>query len=87
MTDFSRLMRDTSLEASRVYYAALGRMTPQERIRRAFELSDQARAVLEAGVRWRHPDYDEESVRLATIRLWLGERLFGEVYPGVEVEP
>ena len=84
---FDRFMRDTTPEAARVYYAALRRMGPEARLKAALQLSDQMRALLEAGVRQRHPDYDEQTVRLATIRLWLGEALFREVYPGVEVKP
>ncbi len=88
MTEFDSIMLDTTAEAARVYYAALRQMTPQERLRRAFELSDYMRAVLRSGVRHRHPDYDREQVRLATIRLWLqDDDLFREVYPGVEVQP
>jgi len=39
------------------------------------------------GMRSRHPDYSDEEVRLATIHLTLGEKLFGEAYPGVDVRP
>lgn len=87
MADLSFTMRDTTPDAAAVYYAALRRMRPEDRVLRALELSDQMRAVLQAGVRHRHPEYDESAVRLATIRLWLGEKLFREVYPGVEVLP
>ena len=38
-------------------------------------------------MRSRHPDYRDEEVRLASIRLTLGEKLFGEAYPGVDVRP
>jgi hypothetical protein len=84
---FDPILRDTSLEATRVYYESLRRMGPARRLKAAFQLSDRMRAVVEAGVRRRHPDYDEERVRLAAIRLRLGDALFREVYGGVEVEP
>jgi len=87
MANLSFPMRDTTPDAAAAYYATLRRMRPEDRVLRALELSDQMRAVLQAGVRHRHPDYDESAVRLATIRLWLGEKLFREVYPGVEVLP
>ena len=87
MADWYSAMRDTTPDGAAVYYAALRRMRPEDRVLRALELSDQMRAVLQAGVRHRHPDYDESAIRLATIRLWLGEELFREVYPGVEVQP
>lgn len=52
-----------------------------------FELTDDLRRVTEAGVRHRHPDYDDDMVRLALIRLWLGPELFRRVHPAVEIEP
>ncbi len=45
-----------------------------------FELSDNLRAITEAGIRHRHPEYDEEQVRLALIRAVLGDKLFGRFY-------
>jgi hypothetical protein len=81
------LSGDTDPEASAVYYRALRAMTPEQRLRRGLELSDQMRAVLAAGVRHRHPDYDDRQVQLATVRLLLGEALFRQVHPGVEVQP
>ena len=45
-----------------------------------FELSDNLRAITEAGIRHRHPDYDEEQVRLALIRTMLGDELFNRFY-------
>lgn len=52
-----------------------------------FELSDVLRCVTEAGIRHRHPGYDNEMVRLALIRLWLGSELFRRIHPAVEIDP
>jgi hypothetical protein len=43
--------------------------------------------VSAAGVLRRHPNYSDEQVRMAVIRMRLGEALFKKVYPGVEVAP
>jgi hypothetical protein len=65
----------------RVYYATLKRMGPEERVRQAFRLCAEMRAVLEAGVRRRHPGYSPREVRLETIRLWLrDDDLFRRAY-------
>ncbi len=87
VTDFLAYSGDTDREASAAYYRAMRAMTPEERLCRALELSDQMRAVLAAGVRHRHPEYDDRQVQLATVRLLLGETLFRRVHPGVEVQP
>jgi len=49
-----------------------------------FELSDNLRRIVEDGVRDRHPDWDEQAVRLRAIRLTLGERLFKEAFGDTE---
>ncbi|MCL4190123.1 MAG: hypothetical protein KJZ87_00150 [Thermoguttaceae bacterium] len=86
MNEFDPVLTDTTPDAAAVYYEALRQMPPEERVRRGLEASDQLRDVLEAGVRQRHPDYDDRQVKLAAIRHRLGDTLFREVYPGVEVE-
>ena len=78
---------DTSLEALRVQADILRRLGTEGRAKAMFELCAQMREIMEAGVRLRHPHYDEEQVRLATIRLCLGAELFHEVYPGIEISP
>jgi len=42
--------------------------------------------IVEAGVRNRHPEYTPEQVRVARNRIWWGDDLFRQVYPGVEIE-
>ena len=76
---------DTTLEAFHVHIGALRRMPATRRLEMAFQMSNNLRRVAAEGVRYRHPDYNEEQVRLAVIRLMLGEQLFREVYRGVEV--
>ncbi len=80
-------MGDTSIEALRAYYAQLRLMTSSARLAQARRLSQRKRSVAEAGVRRRHPDYDDEQVRLAVSRLVLGKELFEAVYSGCTIEP
>lgn len=81
------LPADTSLDAYRVQTEVVRRMTPAERLRIAFELGDGLRAWSAAGVRSRHPEYSDEQVRLATIRLQLGDQLFREAFPDSCIAP
>lgn len=78
---------DTTLEAFHVQIGIFRRMPPEQRLAMVCEMSNNMRRVAASGVRSRHPDYSDEQVRLAVIRLTLGEQLFREVYPGVEVRP
>ena len=83
----SPIPRDTSLEAARNQFAILRGLGMEDRAGMAFRLSDELRAITKSGVRLRHPDYDDEMVRLAVIRLTIGEQLFRQFYPGMEVKP
>jgi hypothetical protein len=76
---------DTTLEAQRVQFEVFRRMPPGKRLEMALQMSDSLRAVAASGVRGRHPDYSEDQVKMAVIRLSLGDDLFRKVYPGVDV--
>lgn len=72
---------DTSLEAERVQIEAFRRMGPEGRLKAGIALSRMCRDLLTAGVRMRHPDYNERQVQLAVIRLILPGDLFLTAYP------
>lgn len=78
---------DTSREAREVQFEIFRKMGTAGRFRVGLDLCDEVRTGLAAAVRARHPEYDDETVQLATVRLMLGEKLFREVHPGVEVAP
>jgi hypothetical protein len=52
-----------------------------------FALNRSLRSITEAGIRRRHPDYDDRRVRLAATKLAIGPELFKLAYPGKDVEP
>ena len=72
---------DTSPEAERIQLDIFRRMSPEERLQRGSELSQLCRGLLADGVRYRHPDYGEDEIHLAVIRIELGDELFLKVYP------
>ena len=72
---------DTSSEAERVQIEIFRRMEPEKRLQSAALLSNTCRTLLAEGIRKRHPDYNEEQVRLAVIRCLLPENLFLRAYP------
>jgi len=86
MTDKDIISADTTLEAARVQYDILRKMDISDRAEITFRLCDNMRAFVEAGIRDRHPDYDDNKVRLALMRLTLGERLFREAFGNVEIK-
>src|SRR5438128_2059180 len=81
----SMFAADTTAEAANVQIEIYRRMAPEQRLKQAFEMTEFARALSAAGVRARHPDYTERQVRLAVIRLTLGDELFRLGYPDEDV--
>ena len=75
---------DTSPDAARVQREIVARMTPDERLRMAFEASEFVRALALEGIAMRHPEYTPEQRKSALFTLLYGEELFRSAYPGVE---
>lgn len=74
--------RDTSPEAAAVMRARVLAMTPAQRLVEGFALCRTSRQVMRAGIRKRHPDYDETTVEMALARLLWGDVLYREARPG-----
>jgi hypothetical protein len=80
-SDRGAVPADTDPEAYRVQIEAHRRMGPQGRAAAAFRLNEVARTLALAGIRGRHPEYDEEEVHLAYARLALGDALVLRAWP------
>ncbi len=87
--DHGRLMSEAeqSHEPNAVMWQTLRNLGFEGRVKMTFELSNNLRAVTEAGVRHRHPNYDERQVRLAAFKLSIGPELFKLAFPFEDVEP
>ncbi|MFA4836037.1 MAG: hypothetical protein WC749_08225 [Dehalococcoidia bacterium] len=82
------MISDTLPEAERIQIQCLRRMGPGKRLETSLELCRLERKLLEAGIRHRHPEYSDEQVRLALIRIILPQELFDIVYPqGRDIRP
>jgi len=73
-------------EAEIASWKTLQRLGMGGRARMTFILSDSLRVVTEAGVRRRHPDYDQRRVQLAAAKLAMGDRLFKLAFPSEDVQ-
>jgi len=72
--------RDTSPEAWKVFIDLQRRMSPGEKIARAYEHSDNLRRMHAAVLRQRYPNANEEEIFLRVTRNWLGPELFRKAY-------
>jgi hypothetical protein len=77
---------DTTLEAERKQFEILRRLGPEVRLKMAFEMSDNLHRIVESGVRERHPNYDEKKIKQGVLRLMIGEALFKQIYPNIEMK-
>jgi hypothetical protein len=75
-----RMLDDTTAEAMAAQLQVLRRIGPAGRLAMAFELSDNLRSLVAAGVRHRHPQWDDQTVERETIRLMIGDTLFRRAY-------
>ena len=71
---------DTSPEAERRQIEILRGLDIGERARITFELNDNLDAIVEAGVRSRHPGWDHEQVMREVLRLVAGDHLFEQIF-------
>ena len=72
---------DTTSQAEKVQVEVFRRMKPEMRLQVAIDLAQTSRKLVEEGIYRRHPDYGEDQIRLAAIRLILEEDLFLSAYP------
>jgi hypothetical protein len=75
-----RMSDDTTPEALTVQLRILREMGTAGRAAMAFELSNNLRLLVEAGVRHRNPLWDDRAVEREVIRLMIGDELFRRAY-------
>ena len=73
---------DTSDAAHDVQLEAYRRLGGAGRVSAAFGMSALVRGIAVAGIRQRHPDYDEYRVRRALSRLLWGDAIVRQIWPG-----
>lgn len=71
---------DTTPEATAKQFEVLRRIGPAGRAAMTFELGDNLRALVRAGVRHRHPQWDDRAIEREVIRLTIGDTLFLQAY-------
>lgn len=72
---------DTSPEAAEILRRRLAGMTPSERVAAGARLCRLSREFMRAGIRSRHPEYDDARVEMALARLLWGDELLRQARP------
>lgn len=81
------VLSDTTEDAQRQQDAVFRAMGAERRVAAAFEMSEAAFEIARTGIRARHPDYSNSQIRLAEIRVRLGDDLFRAAFPGQPLLP
>jgi hypothetical protein len=79
--------RDTTRDAFLRQLEVLRRLGIEGRAAMTFELSDNLRSLVAAGVRHRHPHWDDRAIEREVIRLMIGNDLFRQAYGKEPAEP
>jgi len=79
------IQKDTSEQAAQIQVTTLRQMGLSGRAQMTFQLSDALRQISRAGIRHRHPEYTDQQVTLAYLRLILEPALFRQAFPGCEI--
>lgn len=73
---------DTSPEIEEIQIEIFRKMEPERKLSLVFQLMALEKEIMIEGIRNRHPEYTDQEVKLAFIRLSLGDVIFEKVYPG-----
>ncbi|MBK9265630.1 MAG: hypothetical protein IPM54_38305 [Polyangiaceae bacterium] len=72
---------DTSAEALQAQLAFWERLGPEGRVSLAGRISLSARYLARDGIRARHPEYSDEELHRALMRLLYGDALVKKIWP------
>ncbi len=70
---------DTSAAAERLQIELIRQLSPTERLRKTFAISNQMHSLCKAAIRRRHPEFSEDEVRVKFIEINYGTKLADNV--------
>ena len=86
LTNIELIPRDKTLEAYRYQIEVLKKLGAGRRSKSMGSLCRGVRCTLKAGIRMRHPNYDNRQMKIAFIRLFAGEEAFRKLLPLEKVD-
>jgi hypothetical protein len=86
VTKIEVIPQDTSKEAAEIQAAVFKDMTVSQRMAITFQLSNNMRSLVIAGIKKRHPEYTDKQIVEAVIKLTVEKELFQKVFPNSTVQ-
>ena len=84
-TDNKSIPSDTVQDSAVKQFNILQKMDVNARAAMTFELSNNLRSILEAGIHQRHPDYCDDDIKLSALSLTVDKKLFDQAFPDFRV--
>ena len=78
---------DTHKDSALKQYDVLRKMTISERAEMTFELSENLRSIVRAGILRRHPEYTPDQVTQAVLNLIMDNEFVSKAFGGRKVAP
>ena len=78
----SILPLDTSKKAAKIQYAVFRDLSGEERFSMTIELSNNLQAISKFGIQQRHPEYTQQQIVQAYLKLILKKSLFNKIFSG-----
>ena len=79
--------RDTSVNVAKLLFSLIKKRNASEKLRFTTQLSDGLMALSKQGIRNRHPDYTEQQVTEAYLKIILEKTLYNKIFRGSEIKP
>lgn len=76
---------DTAQDSAVKQFDVLKKMDVSARAAMTFELSDNLRSILQAGIHQRHPDYCDDDVKISALSLTIDKNLFNQAFPDFRI--
>ncbi len=78
---------DTQEKSAMRQFDVLKKMDISARAEMTFQLSDNLRAIVEAGIRQRHPDYTPDQITQAALNLVMDKDIVSQAFGGRKLSP
>lgn len=76
---------DTVKDSAVKQFNVLQSLDVNARAAMTFELSDNLRSILEAGIHQRHPDYCDADIKMSALSLTIDKNLFKQAFPNCRI--
>ncbi len=76
----SILPHDTSKRAAKIQYTIFRNLSKEDRFSMTIELSNNLQAIAKFGIQQRHPEYTQQQIVQAYLKLILEKSLFNKIF-------